>query len=489
MSSTLERQAVAVGELLVGEGPAVVIRGRVSLRGDHGPGDAYAVLRDAVSARGRPRGRVTLVEPSSAADLPAIAELADAVVVGASWTRDIPLVRAAAALGLPVVVERRASASLEEWLELAAYCAAEGDGQVILCEGSQLDLGLMRAARAASGRPVLADVSRDVGLAAAAIAAGADGLLVDDPIQGRGAADGQGHGAADGQGRGGADARGRGAAEGRARDGASGQGRGADARGRDGAPGQGQRAGESSRRASPKTVDLVGGGAREFAGPKDLAGATGGERGPAEPADVAGGEREPTGLRDIADVTDAGGGESAEGQAGGHVRKDTGRDTAGGDAGTTTAEDTAGRDAGVTTAGDVAAGDVTGRDAAGRATAGDVEVEAAGHAALREAEEAVTIVGALVRHESPATLPECREAIDRVDAALATLLERRAALAGIVQRLKPVGGFAGRDLDRERALVAKMASRAPSLGEARLAPIMNAVIEAGLHLAEERAKE
>ncbi|MBF8194543.1 chorismate mutase [Nonomuraea sp. K274] len=103
------------------------------------------------------------------------------------------------------------------------------------------------------------------------------------------------------------------------------------------------------------------------------------------------------------------------------------------------------------------------------------------------AEEAVTVVGALLRDESPATLPECREAIDRVDAALATLLERRAALAGIVQRIKPVGGFAGRDFAREQALVAKMAVRAPSLGEARLAPIMNAVIEAGLHLAEERA--
>jgi chorismate mutase len=103
------------------------------------------------------------------------------------------------------------------------------------------------------------------------------------------------------------------------------------------------------------------------------------------------------------------------------------------------------------------------------------------------AEEAVTVAGALLRPESPATLPECRAAIDRVDAALATLLERRAALAGIVQRLKPVGGFAGRDMARERALVARMALRAPSLGEARLAPIMNAVIEAGLHLAEERA--
>lgn len=105
---------------------------------------------------------------------------------------------------------------------------------------------------------------------------------------------------------------------------------------------------------------------------------------------------------------------------------------------------------------------------------------------VQVAREAVTLVGALLRPETPATLAACRDAIDRVDAALATLLERRAALAGIVQTLKPVGGFAGRDMDRERRLVAAMAERAPDLGEVRLAPIMNAVIEAGLHLAEER---
>lgn len=286
---------VTIGGLRVGHGPAVVIGGRVSLRPHRGQVDAREALGE----------RATLVEPYSAADLPAIAALADAVVVGATWTRDIPLVRAAAGLGLPVVVERRPSASVEEWVGLAGYCAAEGNDQVVLCEGGRLDLGVLRAARAASGRPVLADVSRDPGLAAAAVAAGADGLVVAGPA------------------------------------------------------------------------------------------GTGGS------------------------------------------------------------------------------------GAAGRAE------EAAD---VRAAEEAVTLVGALLRPESPATLAECREAIDRVDAALATLLERRAALAGVVQRLKPVGGFAGRDLARERALVARMAARAPQLGEERLASVMNAVIEAGLHLAEERAR-
>ncbi|MEV5891038.1 chorismate mutase [Nonomuraea fuscirosea] len=305
MSSTLERRAVPVGGLLVGEGPAVVIGGRVSLRARRGQAGAGPVAIEGA----------TLVEPYSADDLPAIAEHADAVVVGASWTRDIPLVRAAAGLGLPVVVERRREASVAEWLELADYCAAEGDGQVILCEGGRPDLGLMRAAKVASGRPVLADVSADVGLSAAAVAAGADGLIVGSP---------------------------------------------------DPAPTWGTAQGTAAGTGSP-----------------------------------------------------------------------------------------------------------------GSGTGADRLV----------AEEAVVLVGALLRDEAPATLPECRQAIDRLDAALATLLERRAELAGIVQRIKPVGGFAGRDLGRERALIARMAVRAPALGEARLAPIMNAVIEAGLHLAEERAAE
>ncbi|GAA0221609.1 hypothetical protein GCM10009527_017430 [Actinomadura nitritigenes] len=86
--------------------------------------------------------------------------------------------------------------------------------------------------------------------------------------------------------------------------------------------------------------------------------------------------------------------------------------------------------------------------------------------------------------EDLATVAEARAAIDGLDAALAVLLERRAAVAALVQRLKPVGGFAGRDPDRERAIVDAMAEHAPSLGRDRLAKIMSAVIEAGLAAAD-----
>ncbi|MFB4307704.1 chorismate mutase [Actinomadura sp. GTD37] len=84
------------------------------------------------------------------------------------------------------------------------------------------------------------------------------------------------------------------------------------------------------------------------------------------------------------------------------------------------------------------------------------------------------------------TLGGARAAIDGLDAAIATLLEHRAAVAAAVQRLKPVGGSAGRDPRREREIVAAMAERAPSLGAARLTPVVNAIIEAGLDAAENR---
>ncbi|WP_242902053.1 chorismate mutase [Actinomadura terrae] len=84
------------------------------------------------------------------------------------------------------------------------------------------------------------------------------------------------------------------------------------------------------------------------------------------------------------------------------------------------------------------------------------------------------------------TLAEARTAIDGLDAALAVLLERRAAVAALVQRLKPVGGFAGRSPERERQIVEAMAEHAPVLGPERLARIMNAVIEAGLDAAASR---
>ncbi|MFE0267407.1 chorismate mutase [Nocardiopsis alba] len=82
---------------------------------------------------------------------------------------------------------------------------------------------------------------------------------------------------------------------------------------------------------------------------------------------------------------------------------------------------------------------------------------------------------------------DLRGRIDLMDAELAELLERRALVAAQVQRLKPVGYFAGRDMTRERELVERMAERAPRLGAEHLATIMDSVIGAGLAVAQEEA--
>jgi chorismate mutase len=105
-------------------------------------------------------------------------------------------------------------------------------------------------------------------------------------------------------------------------------------------------------------------------------------------------------------------------------------------------------------------------------------------AAAGQAREAAARLAPLVRPTVPGTLDGCRAAIDAVDAVLATLLEQRVALAGRVQRLKPVGGHAGRDPRREAAIVAAMAERAPSLPPEALGRIVTAIIEAGLDVAE-----
>ncbi|WP_150242545.1 chorismate mutase [Nocardiopsis quinghaiensis] len=93
-------------------------------------------------------------------------------------------------------------------------------------------------------------------------------------------------------------------------------------------------------------------------------------------------------------------------------------------------------------------------------------------------------------HRDPSADEEIRRLrgrIDQLDAELAELLERRALMAARVQRLKPVGYFAGRDMRRERELVERMAERAPRLGPERLAAIMDGVISAGLAAAQEEA--
>jgi chorismate mutase len=69
-----------------------------------------------------------------------------------------------------------------------------------------------------------------------------------------------------------------------------------------------------------------------------------------------------------------------------------------------------------------------------------------------------------------------RTQIDEVDDELALLLARRFALTAAVQGFKSTPGQQGRDLDRERAIAARMAAHTPGLGAPAVGRIMHTVI-------------
>ena len=128
--------------------------------------------------------------------VPAVAELADVLQVGSRNMQNFPLLRAVGHSNRPVLLKRGFAATIEEWLLAAEYILAEGNQSVILCErgvrsfDSQtrniLDLTCVPLLATLTHLPVLVDPSHATGrrdlvvpMSVAAIAAGADGLLVE----------------------------------------------------------------------------------------------------------------------------------------------------------------------------------------------------------------------------------------------------------------------------------------------------------------------
>ncbi len=126
----------------------------------------------------------------------AVEEAADMVQIGARNMQNFALLRRAGRCAKPVLLKRGPSATLEEWLYAAEYILGEGNRQVALCERgirtwsdharNTLDLSVVPAARALTHLPVLVDPSHGTGrrdlvvpMARAAVAAGADGVLVE----------------------------------------------------------------------------------------------------------------------------------------------------------------------------------------------------------------------------------------------------------------------------------------------------------------------
>jgi 3-deoxy-7-phosphoheptulonate synthase len=139
-------------------------------------------------------GVVTELMDTENAD--AVEEIADIIQIGARNMQNFSLLRRVARSRRPVLLKRGMSATLEEWLMSAEYLLAGGNRDVILCERgvrtfsdhsrNTLDLSVIPPAKALSHLPILVDPSHGTGrrdyvppMALAALAAGADGLLIE----------------------------------------------------------------------------------------------------------------------------------------------------------------------------------------------------------------------------------------------------------------------------------------------------------------------
>jgi 3-deoxy-7-phosphoheptulonate synthase len=190
-------QIVGIAEQLRGMG-ATVLRGgafkpRTSPYSFQGLGEEG--LRLLAEAR-ELTGMAVVTEAIDPDGVQIVAEYADIIQIGARNMQNYPLLRRAGRTGKPVLLKRGMSATIDELLLAAEYVLHEGNPDVVLCERgvrsfdshtrNLLDLTAIPVIKALSHLPIIADPSHGTGLrskvipmARAAVAAGADGLIVE----------------------------------------------------------------------------------------------------------------------------------------------------------------------------------------------------------------------------------------------------------------------------------------------------------------------
>lgn len=141
-------------------------------------------------------GLPIVTEVMTPTDVDLVARYADVLQVGARNIQNYQLLEEIGRSEKPVLLKRGLSATIEEWLLSAEYIVAQGNENVILCERgirtfetatrNTMDLNAVAVAKRRSHLPVIADPSHGTGkwylaapLALAAIAAGADGLIIE----------------------------------------------------------------------------------------------------------------------------------------------------------------------------------------------------------------------------------------------------------------------------------------------------------------------
>lgn len=141
-------------------------------------------------------GLNTICEVIDEKSIEAAVKYVDMIQIGARNMQNFQLLREAGRSGLPVLLKRGLAATIDEWLNAAEYIIAEGNPNVVLCERgirtyetstrNTLDLSAVPVIRAKSHLPIIVDPSHATGvrayvepLAKAAVACGADGLMIE----------------------------------------------------------------------------------------------------------------------------------------------------------------------------------------------------------------------------------------------------------------------------------------------------------------------
>ncbi len=192
------REQTTATALAVRDAGATILRGGAykpstspySFRGLGGSG--LRILREAARAAGLP----VVTEVLTPSDVELVGHFADCLQIGTRNMQNFSLLDAVGETRMPVLLKRGMSATIEELLLAAEYVMAKGNAHVILCERgirtfekytrNTFDVSAIPLLKRLSHLPVIADPSHGTGkwylvapVAFAAVAAGADGLIVE----------------------------------------------------------------------------------------------------------------------------------------------------------------------------------------------------------------------------------------------------------------------------------------------------------------------
>lgn len=141
-------------------------------------------------------GLATICEVVSLEAIEAASRYVDMIQIGARNMQNFILLKEAGRSGMPVLLKRGLSATIEEWLNAAEYIMSEGNPNVVLCERgirtfetatrNTLDISAVPVMKEKSHLPMIVDPSHSTGayryvpsMAKAAVACGADGLMIE----------------------------------------------------------------------------------------------------------------------------------------------------------------------------------------------------------------------------------------------------------------------------------------------------------------------